>query len=241
MLETAIALYTAHLIADFILQPGWMVAQKKRPAIMALHIIIVIATTIIVAGTIAWLPLLIIGAVHLIIDVWKQIFGGQKLAGFIIDQCAHLLSVVIVAMVFPGIFTDGLWENVSMQIEGFDGMLAQYPTILAIFSGLIVTLRMGGFAIGLFIDRFNYQPDEDDAGLENGGLYIGLLERAMIFLLVMVDQVAGIGFLVAAKSILRFGASQDRKTGEYVIVGTLASFIWALTAAFATRAVISLI
>jgi hypothetical protein len=44
-----------------------------------------------------------------------------------------------------------------------------------------------------------------------------------------------VGFLIAAKSILRFGSvKDDRALSEYVIIGTLASFGWALIAAYAT-------
>ena len=47
---------------------------------------------------------------------------------------------------------------------------------------------------------------------------------------------AGNGLLIAAKSVRRFGAvADDRRVSEHVITGTLASFAWAIAAAFATR------
>lgn len=58
---------------------------------------------------------------------------------------------------------------------------------------------------------------------------IGLLERGLIFALILLGQPGGVGLLIAAKSILRFGAvKDDRALSEYVIIGTLASFAWAL-------------
>ena len=60
----------------------------------------------------------------------------------------------------------------------------------------------------------------------------------MILMLVIAGQPDGIGFLIAAKSLLRFNElarDQDRRVSEYVIIGTLASFAWGLTTAFATR------
>ena len=69
---------------------------------------------------------------------------------------------------------------------------------------------------------------------------IGLLERALIFLMVLAGQPAGIGFLIAAKSVLRFDtASKDQRASEYVIIGTLASFGWALLVSFATLSLIT--
>jgi hypothetical protein len=47
--------------------------------------------------------------------------------------------------------------------------------------------------------------------------------------MVLFGQAQGVGLLIAAKSILRFGAvKDDRRLSEYVIIGTLASFGWAL-------------
>ena len=51
-----------------------------------------------------------------------------------------------------------------------------------------------------------------------------------------------IGFLIAAKSILRYGtATRDQRTAEYVIIGTLASFGWAIVMALTTQAALSLL
>jgi hypothetical protein len=46
-----------------------------------------------------------------------------------------------------------------------------------------------------------------------------------------MGQYAGIGFLLAAKSVFRFGdmrREQDRKLTEYIMLGTLLSFTFAL-------------
>jgi hypothetical protein len=68
-------------------------------------------------------------------------------------------------------------------------------------------------------------------GWHKGGQYIGWLERILVMLLVLMEQPNGIGFLIAAKSILRFGEIKDasqRKVAEYIIIGTFLSFGWAL-------------
>jgi hypothetical protein len=62
-------------------------------------------------------------------------------------------------------------------------------------------------------------------------MYIGWLERFLAMLLILIGQPTGIGFLIAAKSILRFGEikeSRHRKVAEYIIIGTFLSFGWAL-------------
>jgi len=45
--------------------------------------------------------------------------------------------------------------------------------------------------------------------------------------LVMLQQYTAIGFIIAAKSILRYNESKTGKT-EYVLIGTLLSFSFAL-------------
>jgi hypothetical protein len=64
-------------------------------------------------------------------------------------------------------------------------------------------------------------------GLKNAGRYIGMLERVLIFTFIIMSQPQAIGFLIAAKSVFRFGDlndSQDRKKTEYILIGTLLSF-----------------
>jgi hypothetical protein len=80
--------------------------------------------------------------------------------------------------------------------------------------------------------------DNDIAGLTQGGQYIGWLERFLVMLLLLMDQPNGIGFLIAAKSVLRFGEIKDpsqRKVAEYIIIGTFLSFGWALLISILTQ------
>lgn len=76
-----------------------------------------------------------------------------------------------------------------------------------------------------------------DNGLADGGKLIGRLERALAFVLILFNQPASIGFIFTAKSILRFADiknSTQRKQTEYIIIGTLASFFWAILVGFTT-------
>ena len=67
---------------------------------------------------------------------------------------------------------------------------------------------------------------EDKESLKNAGKYIGILERLFVFIFVISGNWVGIGFLLAAKSVFRFGdlkESNDRKLTEYILIGTLLS------------------
>ena len=97
--------------------------------------------------------------------------------------------------------------------------------------------RAGGFAVGILMTP--YGPEFSKDSLPGGGKMIGLLERGLIYVLVLAGLPIGIGFLVAAKSVLRFetgkdgDTAQNRKRSEYIIIGTLASFGWAILVSLA--------
>jgi hypothetical protein len=68
--------------------------------------------------------------------------------------------------------------------------------------------------------------EEQGLGLASAGKWIGICERMLILTFVLMQQYTAIGFLMTAKSILRFSekeANTQLKT-EYVLVGTLVSF-----------------
>lgn len=110
---------------------------------------------------------------------------------------------------------------------------------LILAAGVLLLTLLGGFLIGLFLKPFQKQLNKKFRpnslrpveGLKDGGKYIGYLERLLIFILILTGQFAGVGFLITAKSILRFGElkdSENRKQAEYIIIGTFASFLYAI-------------
>ncbi|MEL6570301.1 MAG: DUF3307 domain-containing protein [Pseudomonadota bacterium] len=223
MIETLTALVFAHVLADFALQTDWIAENKKRAAVLALHTGIVFITLVVVTGSTALIPLIILSAAHLIIDAVKGVLTkAASLRAFLIDQAAHLLSVIAIAIFFPMLWSGGLWA-------GYDWLLP----IMATLTGLILTTMAGGYAVGMLMAPLAAPTLPD--GLKRGGTVIGLLERGLVFLLVFFGHAGAIGFLIAAKSVLRFNAtSNEQSASEYVIIGTLASFGWALAVSFAT-------
>lgn len=73
--------------------------------------------------------------------------------------------------------------------------------------------------------------DAEDIGLISAGAWIGYLERCLAISFIFMGQFSGIGFLVATKTIFRFGdltKSKDMKLTEYMMLGTLLSYAIAL-------------
>lgn len=70
------------------------------------------------------------------------------------------------------------------------------------------------------------------------GRAIGALERALALTLVLLGQYGALGLVVAAKSVARFKALDDRDFAEYFLIGTLASLLLALAGGVAVRALL---
>src|SRR5690606_32302350 len=75
------------------------------------------------------------------------------------------------------------------------------------------------------------EEDPKNDSLPNAGKYIGMLERLLVFGFIVLQQWAAIGWLVTAKSVFRFSdlsRAKDRKLTEYILIGTLLSFGFAI-------------
>ena len=88
--------------------------------------------------------------------------------------------------------------------------------------------------IQLLTNRWRKELEASEAerdSLRSAGSWIGILERLLIVTFVLAGQYSAIGFLIAAKSILRFGDKDGRfprKQSEYILIGTLLSFSFAI-------------
>lgn len=230
VLQTFSALLFAHVIGDFLLQTRWMVARKRNVFVLLLHVVLHgVATTLALGGL--WQLALIVMLSHLLIDLVKTYAPrryADTLPAYLGDQLLHLVALAVVALHWP-----------VAQAGWLGPWMAQLTPFYLTVSGALMAVIAGGFAVGLVTRPFiAHLPS---SGLPEAGRLIGQLERALIFLLILVDQPAAIGFLIAAKSILRFNdASEDQKTAEYVIIGTLASFLWALGCGYTVTALLEI-
>ncbi len=220
MIETLAALIFAHVLADFVLQTNAMVATKGRPLTLAGHgAVVALTLALATGGASPWI--LALTAAHLGIDAIKTASGRRGIWPFLIDQAAHLATLLALALWQPGLAAQGLWSGWPLA-----------PSVMALAAGAILATRAGGFAVGLLMEPWAASAP---AGLPGGGRTIGNIERGLIFLLILTGQAQSIGFLIAAKSVLRFGSiSNEKEVSEYVIIGTLASFTWAIAASVAT-------
>ena len=217
-----IKLIIAHFIGDFLLQPkSWVEDKENRKAKsvkLYLHILIHGLLVLLILWDLNyWLLALLLMLSHGIIDILKLYAQkeGNKSKWFLIDQVIHIISILGLWVLFvkPEINFASWYENTNFWV---------YSVAL-----LFITIVSG---IGMREIMSNWSKalnDEEDESLKNAGKYIGILERLFVFIFVVTGNWEAIGFLLAAKSVFRFGdlkESQDRKLTEYILIGTLLSF-----------------
>lgn len=81
----------------------------------------------------------------------------------------------------------------------------------------------------------------ETGGTDGAGRWIGILERLLILLLVVGDEAGAAALVVAAKAVLRFPeitGEEPHLSAEYVLIGSLASWLLAVAGGLAARAVL---
>jgi hypothetical protein len=237
MFETLSALFFAHVLADYVFQTSKMVATKDRITTLLIHTITVYLCAVVALGSIAW-QIAVLAGLHLATDalkaIWVKTRKDDGITPYLADQLAHLVAIAVIAAVAPTLWTDGVWTK-DLAMGGLLDISTWAPKAMLLIAGILYTTRAGGFAVGKLMQPFITGAPKKS--LPKGGMMIGVLERGLIFLMFLAGQPAGIGFLIAAKSVLRFDAASKNEKAEYVIIGTLASFSWAIAIAILTLAI----
>jgi hypothetical protein len=231
-----IKLILVHLIGDFFLQPNSWVKDKEKKKFKSdklyMHIAVHIVLIFLVFWSFgAWKIALSIGLLHFIIDAGKSIFQTKKNARllFFIDQILHFSSIVIVWHFFYKGNLDISFVN-------------DFKTWILILGVLFLTMPTSIIMKVIIAKWLPENDDESPKSLQNAGKYIGILERTLIFVFIITNHFEAVGFLLAAKSIFRFGdlkEAHDLKLTEYVLIGTLLSFGIAIVVALTVAGWIS--
>ncbi len=217
-----IKILLAHFIGDFVLQPDSWVAdkvQKKAKSLklyyhVGIHLLLLIAFILDVKYG-AGIAIIIVS--HFIIDLWKLYAQSdtdwRKL--FWVDQGLHIAVILAVVHYYEPIFT---LAEVSQSLD----------QVLLLILSLVLILWVSSTVIKMLISKWSPDTeDKDEDSLAKAGSFIGKLERLFVFGFVVTGNIQAVGFLLAAKSVFRFGdlkESKDRKLTEYILIGTLLSF-----------------
>ena len=145
---------------------------------------------------------------------------------FLIDQILHISFIIVFANIWLG--ANNNWQQFGWLQEFAISHPLRTNTLVAMMlalkpANIIILLILGACKVSITSNK-----DDDHVNFHSGEL-IGWLERGLMLLFVVMSQYEAIGFLIAAKSILRFNeASSGSEKSEYVLTGTLLSLATAL-------------
>ena len=237
----------AHIIGDFYLQWPMLCRNKVMYSIKGkalwIHVLIVgILSVLVVWDVHAWWLGLLVMISHLLIDWLKsylqlryKIFDKSDSAlalvdgenrrydlwMFVIDQIVHVVTLFLLAKIW-------LWVNDDWhQLVWLQNFAMNHRLELNIIVAMLLVLKPANVLIVCILEACKVNVNSVDGnnhGNFHSGELIGWLERGLILLFVVMSQYEAIGFLIAAKSILRFTeASSGNEKSEYVLSGTLLS------------------
>lgn len=217
-----IKLILAHFIGDFLLQPKSWVEEKEihkaKSYQLYIHVLIHGLLVLLVLWNFNyWLLALLLTISHGIIDAVKLYAQKEsnKTNWFLIDQALHFISILVLWFLF---FKPEIHFNILVGATEI-WIYAVAILLITVVSGIVMRELMSTWSKAL--------NDSNDDSLNNAGKYIGMLERIFVFIFVVTGNWEGIGFLLAAKSVFRFGdlkEAKNRKLTEYILIGTLLSF-----------------
>lgn len=228
MVMIFLQLLCAHIVADFYLQSyeicmhkmqlqtgqGWM-CQIGHAFVHGL-----LAYIFVLDWTNWLLPLLVVVS-HLMIDILKDIClskiqyqpsdikSNWECVLFIIDQALHIL-VIWILLKYVNIAENTVICNI------LDTKIMSYVV------AYLIAVKPTSILVGKFAQRWQ-NVLSDSKGLHDAGMWIGYAERILALTFMLLGTYEALGFLIAAKSLLRFQETDTKRT-EYVLIGTLLSF-----------------
>ena len=222
--DSLVLLIFAHVVLDQYLR-GW---ARRWPLLSPMGACMGVLTLLCAPGLMGLLAGLIVLAGYTLIH---GIIGGRRM-----KTCGHLIAeqVAAITMLVASIACVAGPES-GTWLAGLAGLPLQG---VAVLTGVLFMWWTVSDAVGVLARQ--YLPEDNRGGLAGtpgAGALIGRLERALILVLVLADVPSGIGFLIAAKSVLRFGEVTqpgNRSLAEYVLIVTLASFALGVPVAYAT-------
>ena len=101
-----------------------------------------------------------------------------------------------------------------------------YIKLCLYVSAIIFLLNGGTILVRAVLKKVKIEDEKIEK--DNTGKLIGNIERILLFILILSDNLAAIGFVITAKSIARFEELKHKKFAEYYLIGTLTSAVIAI-------------
>jgi len=215
-----------HFFTDFVLQTKKLIQNKKdhKAASWFLYVHCLLHAGLVyllLPDKALWQIPAIIFVTHYCIDIWKP-YQKENVFNFIADQLLHIIVIIIIWAIW--------YQPDNWFIAHLSKWLHDYNFWL-ITTAYLITIFPLAFILGFTTQRWRKDIEQSfqrsNTSLSEAGKWIGIFERILVLTFVINNHFEGIGFLIAAKSILRFNDIKGdamRKEAEYVLIGTLMSF-----------------
>lgn len=215
-----------HFFTDFVLQTKKLIQNKKDHKaaswFLYLHCLLHAGLIYLVQPDKSlWQIPAIIFITHYCIDLWK-LYQKENAFSFITDQFLHILVIIIIWMIrYQPVDWIGL--HLLKLLNNYNFWLITTAYLITIFPLAFIL----GFATQRWRKDIEQSFQRSHTSLSEAGKWIGIFERILVLTFVINNHFEGIGFLIAAKSILRFNDIKGdaiHKEAEYILIGTLMSF-----------------
>lgn len=224
-------LILVHTALEIVLAPGPATTghRLRRAALALAHGIAVMLAVALLAGQ----PLLAVVAgvcalgSRQLLDIIARTSAEPSLRSRLLVQASQLAVLLSIWLT-----STGLWAALP---DWLNATLSDRTLLIALAYLLVFTPTSR--LIGSLLKPWQAGLGPNDS-LVNGGAFVGYLERGLILTFVLLDQWQAVGFLLTAKSILRFNelkGSDQQQRSEYVLLGTLSSFAASVGIGLATR------
>jgi hypothetical protein len=238
LFRTLLAIFLAHLLADFVFQTDRLVSQKRAgkwrgylwhglihyAAALALVAFFVKASALSIK---TYGVLLLLTAVHLLIDAAKirltsRGFLPDGSLPYVADQLVHFLTVVLAAWILSPAVT---FSQAFSPIGGLRSLQTKWLAVPVVYVAVVFG---GGYLIRYLTRNLSeglktHHPERATEQLQNAGLYIGWLERFLVITALLLQSPATVGLILTAKSIARYPEFKSERFAEYFLIGTLLS------------------
>lgn len=227
-----------HMLGDFYLQCERMCDSKRRNGFKScalyVHTLLVFLSAWGVTATLSfWWAALLIAILHGLVDGVKSYIPKSGVLkktlnssiSFYIDQVIHVSVIAFVVWLYVNHYW---WQEWNWLTPYRNSMI-----LAVVFCLWPANFFIGEFLRMIKIEKNNKEKkgSQEDIGEEHrkqtldASRVIGSVERMLVFVFVWLGQYSAIGFLITAKSVMRFPEmGQGKNNAEYYLVGSLLSF-----------------
>ena len=228
-IDLLLRVLVAHLFFYFIINPSKFHTTKKQRSITKIFLYSLFYVLLLTIAIVD-IDLLFIGVMFFLFLTISWLSSNKEsiLNKFMFEQIIYFFAIVV------------WWLIYTEQTNKFYDFIASFysnKNIWAVILGLILLVSPSSILVKKIIRNLNIVKETSNSrgsnseGIGNAGKYIGIIERILIFIFILVGKFEAIGFLLAAKSVFRFGDiknTSDRARTEYILIGTFLSFLIAI-------------